>query len=170
MPQLLRPAEYRRSIHHIDLDRLAGLGKKAVLLDLDNTLVEWNHPEPPVELLKWLAAVRARGMQPCLVSNNKGPRVSAFAAKAGIPYVSNAIKPRRKGFREAMARLGVTPDQTVVVGDQLFTDILGGNRSGAYTILVTPLHPRELLWTRMMRRFERPLLARWRAEGLHPED
>jgi HAD superfamily phosphatase (TIGR01668 family) len=170
MPELLRPAEYRRSIHHIDLERLAALGKKAVLLDLDNTLVEWNDPEPSAELQRWLETVRARGMQPCLVSNNKGARVSAFAAKAGIPYVSNAIKPRRKGFREAMARLGVTPDQTVVVGDQLFTDILGGNRAGAYTILVTPVHPRELLWTKMMRRFERPLLARWRSEGLHPEE
>jgi hypothetical protein len=170
MTQLLRPAEYRRSIHHIDLSRLAALGKKAVLLDLDNTLVEWNEPEPTAELKQWLTNVRAQGMQPCLVSNNKGPRVSAFAAKAGIPYISNAIKPRRKGFREAMAQLGVTPAQTVVVGDQLFTDILGGNRSGAYTILVTPLHPRELLWTKMMRRFERPLLAKWRQEGLHPED
>lgn len=170
MSQLLRPAEYRRSIHHIDLDRLAALGKKALLLDLDNTLVEWNDPEPPAELIKWLAAVRARGMQPCLVSNNHGPRVSSFAAKAGIPFVSRAIKPRRKGFREAMAQLGVTPQETVVVGDQLFTDILGGNRSGAYTILVLPIHPKELAWTKMMRRFERPLLERWRSEGLHPED
>ncbi|HLO02255.1 MAG TPA: YqeG family HAD IIIA-type phosphatase [Symbiobacteriaceae bacterium] len=170
MSQLLRPAEYRRSIHHIDLDRLAALGKKAVLLDLDNTLVEWNAPEPTAELTNWLAAVRARGMQPCLVSNNRGPRVSAFAGKAGLPYVSRAIKPRRKGFREAMAQLGVTPDQTVVVGDQLFTDILGGNRSGAYTILVMPLHPKELAWTKMMRRFERPLLAKWRSQGLHPEE
>jgi HAD superfamily phosphatase (TIGR01668 family) len=146
------------------------MGIKAVLLDLDNTLVEWNNPEPTVELKQWLAAVRARGMQPCLVSNNRGARVSEFAAKVGLPYVSRAVKPRRKGFREAMAKLGVTPAQTAVVGDQLFTDILGGNRSGAYTILVQPLHPRELLWTRMMRRFERPLLRRWHAEGLRPEE
>jgi HAD superfamily phosphatase (TIGR01668 family) len=169
MPQLLRPAEYRRSIQQIDLDRLAAMGIKAVLLDLDNTLVEWNNPEPTAELRQWLAALRARGMQPCLVSNNRGARVRDFAAKVGLPYVSRAVKPRRKGFREAMAMLGVTPAQTVVVGDQLFTDILGGNRLGAYTILVQPLHPRELLWTRMMRRLERPLLRRWHGEGLRPE-
>ncbi|MFZ5814472.1 MAG: YqeG family HAD IIIA-type phosphatase [Bacillota bacterium] len=167
--RVLRPAEYRQSIFNIDLARLKQMGKRAIMLDLDNTLVRWNDPDPTPGLITWLDEVRAKGFQVCIVSNNTGPRVSEFAAKVGIPFISRATKPRRKGFREAMERLGVTPAETVVVGDQIFTDILGGNRAGAYTILVVPIDPREFIGTRLVRQVERRVLTYLHRNGLLTE-
>lgn len=164
--RLLRPAEYRRSIFEIDLDRLKQKGYKAIMLDLDNTMVRWNDPDPTPRLKEWLAKVQGMGFKACIVSNNSGARVREFADKVGIPFIPKAIKPRRKGFRTAMAKLGVTPEQTVVVGDQIFTDILGGNRSGAYTILVVPIDPRELIFTQMVRKVERRVLNYLDRNGL----
>jgi len=163
---MLRPGEYRESIFKIDLDRLKQRGIRAIMLDLDNTLVEWNRPEPPDGLVNWLEAVRARGFAVCIVSNNSGSRVGLFARKIGIPFISKAAKPRRKGFREAMALLGVTPAETAVVGDQIFTDVLGGNRAGAHTILVVPLNPREFVGTRLVRTVERIILRYLDRQGL----
>lgn len=154
----LRPQEYHSSIFEIDLDKLQRMGKRAIILDLDNTLVRWNDPTPTPKLLAWLDAVRAHGLSPCIVSNNSGPRVSEFAARAGVPFVSSATKPSTKGFRQAMRQMGVEPHETVVVGDQLFTDILGGNRAGAYTILVVPIDRREFIGTRLVRLIERRVL------------
>lgn len=168
--RILRPAEYRQSIFEIDLARLKHMGKRAIILDLDNTLVRWNDPDPTPGLLTWLDQVKAKGFQPCIVSNNSGPRVSEFAAKVGIPFIPKATKPRRKGFVEAMERLGVTPAETVVVGDQIFTDVLGGNRSGAYTILVVPIDPREFIGTRLVRQVERRVLRYLDRKGLLDRD
>ncbi|MFO7273514.1 MAG: YqeG family HAD IIIA-type phosphatase [Bacillota bacterium] len=162
----LLPQEYHKSIFEIDLERLRRMGKRAILLDLDNTLVRWNDPHPTPALLDWLAAVRAHGLMPCIVSNNSGPRVREFAARAGVSFVSGASKPRRKGFLQAMQQLGVAPHETVVVGDQLFTDILGGNRAGAYTILVVPLDRREFIGTRLVRLIERRVLQYLFRRGL----
>jgi HAD superfamily phosphatase (TIGR01668 family) len=87
----------------------------------------------------------------------------------GIPFVSKATKPRVKGFAAAMELLGVRPEETVVVGDQIFTDILGGNRAGAYTILVVPIDPREFLGTRLVRVVERRVLNYLQRQGLLTE-
>lgn len=162
----LRPAEYRESIFEIDLQSLHDRGIRAVMLDLDNTMVEWNNPEPTEALLGWLDRVQSLGMKACIVSNNTGSRVRTFAAKVGVPFISKAVKPSRRGFREAMALLGVRPEETAVVGDQIFTDILGGNRSGAYTILVVPIHRQEFIGTKVLRVFERLVLRYLDRRGL----
>ncbi|HWI65607.1 MAG TPA: YqeG family HAD IIIA-type phosphatase [Symbiobacteriaceae bacterium] len=164
--RLLRPAEYHKSIFEIDLTKLQQNGYRAIMLDLDNTLVRWNHPDPTPGLMDWLSRVQAMGFAPCIVSNNSGPRVSEFAAKVGIPFISGASKPRRKGFREAMGRLGVKPEETVVIGDQIFTDVLGGNRSGAYTVLVVPIDPREFFLTQIVRKVERRVLRYMDRKGM----
>lgn len=165
----LRPSEYRNSIFEIDLDKLRRMGKRAIMLDLDNTLVRWNDPAPTPALLNWLAEARVHGLHPCIVSNNSGARVREFASRVGIPCVSSAGKPRVKGFVEAMQRLGVEPGETVVVGDQIFTDILGGNRAGAYTILVVPIDRREFIGTRLVRIIERRVLNYLQRRGLLTE-
>lgn len=162
----LRPADYRRSIFDIDLQRLQQNGFRAILLDLDNTMVRWNDPEPTPQLQAWLQRVRQMGFGVCIVSNNSGTRVREFAARVGVPFVCNAVKPSLKGYREAMALLGVTPAQTAVVGDQLFTDILGGNRAGAHTILVVPIDPREFAGTQLVRKLERLVLKYLDRRGL----
>ncbi|MEW8978717.1 MAG: YqeG family HAD IIIA-type phosphatase [Symbiobacterium sp.] len=165
----LRPAEYRKSIFEIDLDKLRRMGKRALLLDLDNTLARWDDSVPSPALLEWLEEVRAHGMKLCIVSNNGGMRVREFAARAGVPCICHAIKPRVKGFVDAMRLLGVEPRETVVVGDQLFTDILGGNRAGAYTILVVPIDRYEFIGTRLVRIIERRVLSYLQRQGVQAE-
>ncbi|MCL4424967.1 MAG: YqeG family HAD IIIA-type phosphatase [Firmicutes bacterium] len=158
---LLRPAAFFSSIYQIDLDRLQKRGIKGLIFDLDNTIVEWGSPVAGEELLAWFKALRERGFLSCLLSNNSPARVNYFAGRLGIPGIYKAGKPRRRSYRAALELLGTAPQETAIIGDQVFTDILGGNRLGLYTILVTPLSQREFLGTRLVRRLERLVLGRW---------
>ncbi len=166
--RLLRPAELRPSIFALDLDKLRNRGIRALIVDLDNTLVAWRHPQPTPDVHDWLARTRAGGFQVCIVSNGGARRVEAFADACGTPCVGNAVKPRRAAFRAALVCLGVQPHEAAVVGDQIFTDVLGGNRMGLYTILVKPMSTREFLGTRVVRRMERWVLAYLRRRGQLP--
>ncbi|WP_249226506.1 YqeG family HAD IIIA-type phosphatase [Alicyclobacillus mengziensis] len=162
----MMPDEYVASIAEIDLDRLWQEGRRLILTDLDNTLVPWNHPEVPDDLLTWLKTAEGIGFRVCIVSNNRGPRVRAFAEAAGLPYLAPARKPKPDAFLEGMRKFSVSSAATVMVGDQLFTDVRGGNRVGLYTILVLPINPREWWGTRVVRRIERFAMRRLIRRGL----
>lgn len=163
---VLRPAEWQSSIYAIDLAALQQRGIRGLIVDLDNTLVGWNHPTPSQALRDWLEQVRSRGLQVVIVSNNNGDRVGVFAKDLGIPYVSKARKPTQKGFRQALQLMGLEPSQVAVVGDQIFTDVFGGNRQGLYTILVVPINSREFIGTRVVRQVERFVLGYLTRRGL----
>ena len=168
----LRPGKYVSSIYGIDTQALWDQGFRAILTDLDNTLTQWNAPAANPRLTSWLANLRERGFSVCILSNNVRRRVEPFAAQMGVPFISDAGKPRRKAFHEALATIGAAAGQTVMIGDQLFTDILGGNRMGMYTVLVRPLHAHEHAGTRLVRIVERWLLrgqAPLDEEGRRPE-
>lgn len=162
----LMPNEYVNSIYHIDLDRLWENGIRLVLSDLDNTLVAWNDPVIPQHLADWFAEVQNRGFEICLISNNKGDRVEQFAARSGLRAIAAARKPRPEAFHKAMKLFARTPAETVMVGDQLFTDVKGGNAAGIYTVLVLPIHPKEWWGTMMVRRLEKLAMRRLVKRGL----
>lgn len=163
---LLIPDEYHQSIYEIETGALKSRGIRALLLDLDNTLVPWGEHTVPQELTAWVKGRLEEGFSVCLLSNNTHKRGAALAERLGLPLVSSAWKPRRGAFRRAMERLGVTPAETAVIGDQVFTDVLGGNRVGAYTILVVPISRKELMSTRLVRRVERMVLRRIKGNGV----
>lgn len=152
--QHLTPHEYVHSVYHIDLDKLWQNGKRLLLSDLDNTLVGWNHPHVPEELSVWLLEAKQRGFEICLISNNRGDRVQEFAARSGLTAIAAARKPRPAAFVRAMQQFGRRSDETVMIGDQLFTDVKGGNRVGIYTVLVLPVDRREWWGTQFVRRLE----------------
>lgn len=156
----LAPDLYVPAIIDIPLRQLASQNKKAMVFDLDNTITEWNNPEIKKDVIQWFYRLREYDFTACLVSNNNGPRVMDAAKKLGIPYVAKATKPRRRAFQRALDLLNTSPEETVVVGDQIFTDIWGGNRMGIFTILVNPISVREYIGTRFMRRIERFALKR----------
>lgn len=158
--RLLRPAEYRPSIFAVDLDRLRARGIRGLIVDLDNTLGPWRLAEPDPAVREWFRRAQAAGFRICIVSNGGARRVQAVASALAVPAVGRAAKPSGRGFRAALALLGTAPHETAVIGDQIFTDVLGGNRLGLYTILVRPVSPREFLGTRLVRRVER-LVLRW---------
>lgn len=153
-------------VTEVSPEDLKALGIRAVLLDLDNTLVGWQRHDVPGSVLEWLQSLRDAGIKLYLVSNTRfGRRLQQLSERLGIPYVRRAWKPRRRGFRAALAAMEVTPEETAMIGDQMFTDVLGGNRLGLYTVMVQPMARREFFGTKISRLFERCLLESFRRRG-----
>ncbi len=155
------------NIHDVHINALRELGIAGVLLDLDNTLVRWHQEEMTAETLAWITELQEAGMKLCILSNSVlSTRSERIATRLGCFFVRSARKPGIQGFRKAMELMGTTPDTTLIVGDQMFTDILGGNRSGVYTVMVKPLEKHEFAYTRYVSRPpERVLLAMLRKRG-----
>lgn len=152
----LQPREAVSSIYRIDAERLWSLGYRVILTDLDNTLTAWNSPSAGPQLIAWLDALHNRGFRVCILSNNARARVEPFAAKLGIPSLWKAGKPARGAFCRALDLLQAQARECVMVGDQVFTDVWGGNRMGMYTVLVRPVAPHEEAFqTRILRICER---------------
>ncbi len=162
----LRPHLYLPSVQSVDPRMLRRRGIRGVVLDLDNTLAGWNVPRPTREVKAWVQRLRGSGVGAVILSNNGKGRVEDFAGWLGVPFIPHARKPWAKGFRQAMAVLGTTPQTTAVIGDQVFTDILGGNRAGMFTILVTPLTRQEFVGTRAVRHVEGAVLQHFARTGL----
>lgn len=129
-----------RSVLALDPAWLAARGVKLLLADLDNTLVRYGQPDPPPEVVQWRENLRGAGVELFLLSNSRRPtRVSHYAQVLDIPVLGHANKPSPKGYHAAMARMGCTPQETAMVGDQIFTDILGAKRAGVLALLVEPI-------------------------------
>ncbi|MGF7086449.1 HAD superfamily phosphatase (TIGR01668 family) [Kroppenstedtia sanguinis] len=160
------PNEFVQSIYEIDWNSLQRRGVKAVVADLDNTLVETTRPEATPELVSWLDQLRGMGFKVMIVSNNNLTRVSRFATPLRVPYIHRAKKPLSAAFRRALNRLEVDAGETVMIGDQLITDVFGGNRLGLYTILVVPVSQGEGFFTRLNRRVERLVFWWMKKRGL----
>ena len=140
MPFFPIPRGVYPSIAHISPKALADRGIKLVLADLDNTLVPYKVPEPTAEVFSWKQALEAEGIQLFLLSNSRKPhRPRIFAEALGIPYLGHAGKPKLGGFRRAMERMNAAPQETIMVGDQIFTDTLGACRMGIVPLLVEPI-------------------------------
>ena len=121
-----------RSIFDIEPAALARRGIRLLLADLDNTLAPYGEPEPTQAVRDWAAALGEQGITLFVLSNNRHPeRPRRFSQALGVPFLGHAGKPKPGGFRRAMEQMGCTPEQTAIVGDQLFTDILGGRNAGA---------------------------------------
>jgi HAD superfamily phosphatase (TIGR01668 family) len=162
----LCPDAYVSSIFEINLKALKAKGFKGIIIDLDNTLVKPRSQEVSEEVISWIKAMGELGYKRCLLSNSLPKRVQAFSSKFGIPCISRAAKPRKKVFLRALSELGTKSAETAVIGDQLFTDILGGKRSELFTILVSPLDKKELLTTALMRYPEKMILNFLNRRGL----
>ena len=157
MLECFYPKNYLDSAYQIDFDSLYREGVRGVLFDIDNTLVP--HGAPADRRAKELFAhLRELGIGTCLISNNKRERVQSFADSVGAAFIEDARKPSVRGYQKAMERIGCTKENTVFVGDQLFTDIYGANRARIAAILVRPIHPKEEIQIVLKRYLERIVL------------
>ncbi|MDR7556499.1 MAG: YqeG family HAD IIIA-type phosphatase [Armatimonadota bacterium] len=164
--RLLAPRHRVSGVAALSPALLRAWGIDAVMLDLDNTLVPWGADAPPPDVVAWLATLRQAGIAACLVSNSLSGRVRRAARLLGLPVAAGRFKPSAAKLRRALAIMGTAPARTAMVGDQLFTDVLAGNRLGVPTILVAPLSPREPWRVRLVRALERRVLAALAARGL----
>jgi HAD superfamily phosphatase (TIGR01668 family) len=168
--EVLCPSEIIGSVYDIDLNGLAERGIRALIIDLDNTLMGWDTADISPSVYKWLKAARCGGFQVCIASNGLNERVHRVAQSLGVPAIAKATKPRKRPFRKALEILGVSPEEVAVIGDQIFTDILGGNRMELYTILINPISQKELPTTQMVRHVEKRILSRLHKKGLLHEN
>jgi len=159
---IFHPTILLHRIYEIEPQRLRQWGVTTLVLDVDNTLTTHDNPVPNQDVLRWLEQMKALGMKLVILSNNYAQRVEPFAKRLGLDYTARAWKPLSKGFRETARRLKVAPAEMAVVGDQIFTDVLGGNLFGAKTILVEPMEPETGLGFRLKRRLEKGILRRYR--------
>jgi HAD superfamily phosphatase (TIGR01668 family) len=169
---LITPKQMVNRIWEVDPAALARAGIRGLVLDLDNTLSEWNRAEFVEGVEGWLAKAREAGLALCIASNTSGAgRVQAMAQQIGAHCIVRAGKPRRRAYLRAAESMGTSPETTAVIGDQVFTDILGGNRAGMTTILVRPFNFRDFPATKLMRIAEWILLGvlRRRAGGVGEE-
>lgn len=142
MFEMFFPDEYVASTFVIPFEELYEKGYQAIIFDIDNTLVP--HGDPADERAKKLfARLKKIGFSCCLLSNNKEPRVKNFNELIQVEYIYNARKPSIENYLKAMDKMGSNKENTVFIGDQLFTDVWGAKRAGLYNILVKPIHPRE---------------------------
>ena len=154
MLNYLRPRSTVKSLDNISPKQLTQLKIAGLIIDLDNTMTPWNDMEVGPKVTRWFKSLAECGIKSCVVSNNSEKRVAAVAKALGIPFIFKASKPRRRSFVRAMEIMGTTHQDTAVIGDQLFTDVLGGNRLGLFTFLVMPISKREWIGTRLMRLLE----------------
>jgi len=159
------PNEYVKSIFEIQPETLRSKGMNGIITDLDNTLVPWNIKEPTDKIHKWVKSMVDEGIQVTIISNNNHQRVKTFSDPIEIPYIASARKPLRRAFKEATRKMKLQKEEVVVIGDQLLTDILGGNRAGYYTILVVPIVKSDATITKINRKIERKILHRLRRKG-----
>lgn len=152
------------AVYDLRPDVLREQGIKAVLVDLDNTLIAWNNPDGTPELRAWLDEMTEAGLPVVVVSNNKHARVQRAVEQFGVDFISRAMKPFAHGINKAIAAYGFDRDEVVMVGDQLMTDIRAAHRAGIRSILVKPLVTSDAWNTKINRWRERRVKAKIEAQ------
>lgn len=157
------PGEYLNSAYEIDFEKLYKEGYRGVIFDIDNTLVRHGAPAD-ARARRLFAHLKELGFTCCLLSNNKEPRVQMFNQKIQVHYIFKAHKPRTASYKKAMQMMQTDTDNTLFVGDQIFTDIWGANLAGIRTILVKPIHPKEEIQIVLKRIPEKWVLYHYRKQ------
>lgn len=148
------------SVFDITPDFLKCLDIRAVIFDIDNTLVPHNHPDPDVKIVDYLEKLKNNGIKIGIVSNNSQKRVSLFTKNLGVSYSYKSGKPKKGSLDAVSGSFMLEPSHIALVGDQIFTDILAAKREGIISILVSPIDiSKENLFIRLKRFFERPLIS-----------
>lgn len=151
---ILYPNTYIDKITKITIDFLIKNKLKVLILDMDNTLIDKNQ-NISEEIINWVKELKGQGTKFYILSNtNNKAKVEKVSKKLGIPYKYFAKKPLKSGFLKIQKEIGEKPERIAVIGDQIFTDVIGGNRCNMYTILVDPINKKEYWYTKWKRPIE----------------
>ena len=151
------PDRYVASTYVINFEKLYEDGIRGLVFDIDNTLVPHGAPADR-RAIALFDRLKKTGFKCCLISNNQEPRVAMFNEPIQVDYVYDAHKPSTKNYKKAMEIMGTTCENTIFIGDQLFTDVFGAKRSGIPSILVRPIHPKEEIQIVLKRYLEKIVL------------
>ncbi len=163
---VFRATRYVKTIDMVEVDWLKSMGVRCILMDRDNTCVPRDAKVAPPEVLDWIERVHAAGIPTCIVSNNwHGGQVERSASELDSNVVHHAMKPAPFAVWAALDKMGVSADEAILIGDQVYTDVVSGNLAGIRTILVRPQSTTDLWYTHIFRIFERILLRGCVFEG-----
>ena len=165
----LYPNGYFQKVEEITIQYLLKHKIKVLILDVDNTLIDY-YENITEEVTTWAKNLKGQGMKLYILSNtNNKEKVEKVANKLEIPYKNFAMKPFKKGFLKIQKEIKEPPEKIAVVGDQLFTDIWGGNRCNMYTILVDPINPKDYWYTAWKRPIENKIKQKIKKESSQEE-
>jgi len=152
MLEIFKPTWMVESIYNISPEQLKNLGVEVVLTDLDNTLIAWNVPGATEQTIQWIQWMKDADIQVVIISNNSGNRVEKVASILDVEFVPNALKPTKHGFKKVLDKIGYDKTNTLMVGDQILTDIIGANNIGIESVLVKPIMDSDA-WNTKINRF-----------------
>ena len=144
-----------------DADFLYGIGVRGIILDIDNTLEPYENDLPGEHVLRWFNSLSEKGIKAAIVSNNDKERVELFNRELQLPAYYKAKKPFKKNVLGAMADMGTEPEQTILMGDQVFTDVWAAHNAKIRAILVPPIKDKRDVFTRFKRLLERPIIKKY---------
>ncbi len=165
---LLTPDYVFNTYMDVSPEILTSLGIKALLIDIDNTLAPYEQDLPDEYIISWFDALKAAGIKAALISNNHPPRVELFNSLLSLPAYPDSGKPSSRSLIAAMKEMGVSPEETAGLGDQLLTDTLAVHRLGMISLIVPPIKDKRTPFFRFKRWLERPFMRRYRR--LHEND
>lgn len=148
------PKNYAESTYDINYRNLYQKGYRGIIFDIDNTLVE-HGADANIKAIDLFKELKDIGFKACLISNNNEERVSRFNIDIKMPYIYNGKKPSSRNYIKAMEMMETNIDNTVFIGDQLFTDIYGANRIGMMNYAVKPISPKEEIQIVIKRKLEK---------------
>lgn len=158
---ILYPKIYLKSVDKIEIELLKNNNIKGLILDVDNTLIDFNKKMPD-KIKQWAQIMKNENIKMCILSNsNKQEKVKSVANILNIPYIHFAKKPFKTGFLKAKKILNLESANIGVVGDQIFTDVIGANRCKMFSILVQPIEKKDYLLTKIKRPFEEFVINRY---------
>ena len=154
--------EYRFQTFDVaNADFLAEIGVKGIILDIDNTLEPYENASPGEHVLVWLRSLSEKGIKAAIVSNNGKERVELFNKDICLPAYYKAKKPFKKNLILAMADMETTPEETILMGDQVFTDVWAAHNAKIPAILVPPIKDKRDIFTRFKRLLEKPIIKKY---------
>jgi HAD superfamily phosphatase (TIGR01668 family) len=145
---------------------LSSIGIKGIILDIDNTLEPYEHPLPGDHVIAWLNSLNEAGIKAAIVSNNGRSRVELFNSKLGLPAYYKAKKPFKKNLFKAMRDMGTSSEDTLLMGDQVFTDVWAAHNAGIRAILVPPINDKKDIFTKFKRLLERPIIRKYEKRNI----
>lgn len=158
---IIYPKYIFENVQSISLELLKKNKIEGIVLDLDNTLIDYDE-NLSSDVISWVNNIKEQGFKICILSNtNNMNKVKVAADKLGIEYLYSARKPMKKGFVKVIKLFDIIPEKIAIIGDQIFTDIIGGNKMNMLSIYVKPINKREDWYTKWKRPIEAIILKKY---------
>lgn len=168
MPFSLLPNDIFSHLTDLTPANLQQSGIRLLMMDFDNTIVPYTTDMPTDRMLEWLSSMQQSGIALCVVSNSRKERVPLFCQRYGLSCVTGARKPFGPGILQCLSRYGIPASQSALVGDQIYTDVLGANLVGVHSILISAIH-NHTFWLKLRHILEIPIILIAKERNRHDE-